>query len=140
VEQEATDELVCIERHHLALVVGAIILPAEADAAILAGEQTAVADCDAMGVAAEIVEDERALGVDDPFDIAERRQIARESRRLAQAGESAEELQLAALERRLQALQEQAPVLPRENADGRAASFRNQRLEDGKFRSLAGWG
>jgi hypothetical protein len=108
VEQEATDELVCIERHHLALVVGAIILPAEA--AILAGEQTAVADCDAMGVAAEIVEDERALGVDDPFDIAERRQIARESRRLAQAGESAEELQLAALERRLQALQEQAPV------------------------------
>jgi hypothetical protein len=114
VEQEATDELVCIERHHLALVVGAIILPAEADAAILAGEQTAVADCDAMGVAAEIVEDERALGVDDPFDIAERRQIARESRRLAQAGEIISEW--------------------------RAASFRNQRLEDGKFRSLAGWG
>ena len=118
-EQEATDELVCIERHHLALVVGAIILPAEADAAILAGEQTAVADCDAMGVAAEIVEDllrpgERALGVDDPFDIAERRQIARESRRLAQAGEIISEW--------------------------RAASFRNQRLEDGKFRSLAGWG
>ena len=34
-----------------------MILPAEADAAILAGEQTAVADCYAMGVAAEIVKD-----------------------------------------------------------------------------------
>ena len=32
------------------------------------------------------------------------------ARRFAQAGESAEELQLAALERRLQALQEQASV------------------------------
>src|SRR5215475_11986522 len=81
VEQEATDEFAGIERHHLALVVGAIIFPAEADAAILAGEQTAVADCDAMGVAAEIVEDllrsgERAFGIDDPFDIAEPRQVA----------------------------------------------------------------
>src|SRR5512139_2410143 len=115
VEQKATDELVGGERHHLAPVVGAIVLPAETDTAILAGEQTAVGDRDAMGVAPQIVEHllrsgERTFGIDDPFEIAQRRQMAGERRRFAQAGESAEELQLAALERRLQALQEQASV------------------------------
>src|SRR5262249_48631802 len=75
-----------------------------------------------MGVAAEIVEDllrsgERAFGIDDPFDIAEPRQVAGESRRFVQAGESAEERELATVECRLQALQEQAPVEARENAD-----------------------
>ena len=74
VEQEATNELVSVERHHLGLVVGAIILPAEADATVLAGEEPAVGDRDAMGVASQIVEHllrpaEGALGIDDPFDI-----------------------------------------------------------------------
>jgi hypothetical protein len=68
-----------------------------------------------MSVAAQIVEDllrsgERTFGIDDPFNVTERRQIAGESCRLAQAGERAEELQPVAVERRLQAFQEQAPV------------------------------
>lgn len=78
VEEEPADKLIGLERHHFTLAVGAIISPVEADAAILAGEQTAVADCDAMGVAAEIIEDslragEGAFGIDHPFDIAELR-------------------------------------------------------------------
>src|SRR4051812_12105459 len=48
VEQEPTDELVSVERHHLGLVVRAIILVTEADAAVLAGEEPAVGDRDAM--------------------------------------------------------------------------------------------
>ena len=57
----------------LDLSSGAIILPAEADA-VVAVEKPAIGDGDAMGVAAEVVEDlcgtaERALGVDDPFDL-----------------------------------------------------------------------
>ena len=91
VEQEATDELVGVERHHLGLVVGAIILPAEADATVLAGEEPAVGDRDAMGVAAEIVEHllrpaEGTLGVDDPFDVAQRLKMAGEGRRLRRGG------------------------------------------------------
>jgi hypothetical protein len=106
VEQEATNELVCIERHYLALIIGAVILPAKADTAILAAEESAVADCDAMGVAAQIVENllrsgEWAFGIDDPFDIAEHRQIVSEGGRLVQAGEIVEEPQLTAVKRRL---------------------------------------
>ena len=93
VEQEATNELVRVERHHLALVVGAIILPAKADTTVLAGEEPAVGDGDAMGVAAEIVEHllrsaEWAFGIDDPFDIAQRRQIVGEGRRLGRRARS----------------------------------------------------
>jgi len=68
VEQEATDELINLERHHLGLVVGAIIFPAEADATVLAGEEPAVGDRDAMGVAPQIFQhllraSEGALGI-----------------------------------------------------------------------------
>ena len=54
-------------------------------------ERVVFADRDAMGVAAEIVEDlpgacELTFGILDPFDIAELRQMAGESRWFAQAG------------------------------------------------------
>ena len=73
VEQEATDELIGVERHHLGLVVGAIILPTEADPTVLAGEKPIVCDRDAMGVAPQILEHllwpgEGTLGIDDPCD------------------------------------------------------------------------
>ena len=76
VKQKAADEFIGFERHHLGLVVVAIVLPTEADMAILAGEQPAVGDRDPMGVAPEIGEillgaGERPLGVDDPFELAQ---------------------------------------------------------------------
>ena len=71
VKQEAADELVGIERHHLALVVVAVVLTQEADASLVQADQATVGDRDAMGIAAEIVQDlfghaEWALGEDHP--------------------------------------------------------------------------
>ena len=57
VREKAAHELVGVQRHRLGLVLGAIILPSKADAAILAIEKTAVGDGDAMRVATEIIED-----------------------------------------------------------------------------------
>ena len=76
VEQKATDELLNLERHHFRFVAGAIILPPEADTAVLTGKEPAVGDRNAMGVTPKIGENllwsaEGTLGVDDPFDLAE---------------------------------------------------------------------
>src|SRR5205807_2192482 len=103
--------------------VGAVVFPAEADAAVLAGEETAVGDGDAVGVAAEIVENllrpaERAFGVNDPFDAAQRLEMLAEGLGLGERRELAEEPQLGCIERLLQVLDEQATVEARENADG----------------------
>ena len=71
--QEATDELVGGERHHLGLAVLTIVLPGEADSAIVEPEQTAVGDGNAVSVAPEIAEyllgsGEWGFGEDDPVD------------------------------------------------------------------------
>src|SRR5271165_2134250 len=57
VHEKAAHELVGVQRQRLGLVLGAIIVPPKADAAILAIEKTAVGDGDAMRVATEIIED-----------------------------------------------------------------------------------
>lgn len=44
VQQEAAYELVSVERHHLGLVVRAIILPTEADTTVLAAEEPTVTE------------------------------------------------------------------------------------------------
>ena len=121
VEQKATDELIGFERHHLGLVVVTIVLPTEADMAILAGEQPAVGDRDPMGVAPEISENllgasERPLGVDDPFDLAQHVEMADERRRRGEVREMTEELELCRVGRRLQVLEEQTAIEPRQNA------------------------
>ena len=53
VDEEAADELVCCERHHL-VAIGAfdpIVLVLEADSIFVERDQSAVGDGDAMGVA-----------------------------------------------------------------------------------------
>ena len=95
-KEKTTDELVGVEHHHLGFVAGAIVLPTETDAAILTREEPAVCDRDAMDVAPQIVEDllwscERAFGVNDPVELAERLQIASEGRGFDEADELAEE-------------------------------------------------
>ena len=74
VQQEAAHELVGTERHRLVarLPRGAVILPAEGDAAFIEREQPLVRDRHPVGVAGQIGEHrsragERALGIDDPF-------------------------------------------------------------------------
>jgi hypothetical protein len=111
VKEKTADELVSIEHDHLGFVAGTIVLPAEADATILAGEEPAVCDCDAMGVAPQIVEDllwpcEWAFGVDDPVELAERLQIASEGGGFDEPGEMAEEAQAAGIERCLKTFKE----------------------------------
>src|SRR5206468_3331762 len=85
VDEEATDELVAGQRHdlHALASLGAVVLPPEDDTVVVAGDEAAVGDGDAMGVAAEIGEHrlrpgEGSLGIDDPLDLAQRRQIGRE--------------------------------------------------------------
>jgi len=122
VEEEAANELVGVERHCLGFVADAVILPAEADAAVLAGEETTIGDGDAMGIAAEIVEHllgsaERAFGVDDPGDAAQGGKVAGEGGRFGECGEIAEEAQPAVRERIEQAFEEKAAVEPREDVD-----------------------
>jgi hypothetical protein len=79
VEEEPADELVGTEGHGLVAVaaVDAVILPAEGDAALVAGDQPAVGDGDAVGIARQIGQygfgaGKGALGIDDPLDAAKR--------------------------------------------------------------------
>ena len=112
VHEKATHELVGVQRHRLGLVLGAIILPAKADAPVLAVEKTAVGDGDTMGVATEIIEDlcgtgERRFGEHDPVDIRAAVRDSLRTRLGQRVGEIAEETQLAGVERRLQTFEEQ---------------------------------
>ena len=77
-DEEAANELMGCQGHDL--VAGAsfisIVLPFEGDAVVIARDQAAVGDGDAVGVAAEIGKHrfgsgERALGVDHPIDVVQ---------------------------------------------------------------------
>ena len=94
VDQEAADELAGGEGHQLApgLALGAVVLPAEGDAALVEGDQAAVGDGDAVGVAGEVGQDrlgagEGALGVDHPLGAAQRGQVSGEGGTVGEAGE-----------------------------------------------------
>jgi hypothetical protein len=53
-QQETPDELGCREAHHLHGVALPIIAPAEVDDTVLQGDETFMADSDAMGIAPEV--------------------------------------------------------------------------------------
>jgi Phage integrase family len=82
VHQEAPDELVRRERHGFpaARTFDAIVLPAERHATVNGGDEPAIGDGDAVGVARQIGQHglrstERMLGIDHPIALAQRRQI-----------------------------------------------------------------
>jgi len=102
VNEEAAGELVGCKRHLLASIAAldAIILPLEGDASLVKGDQAAVGDGDAVGVARQIDQHrlgpaERRLCVDDPLDLAQPREISRKGLRLGEMGVIAEEAQAA---------------------------------------------
>jgi hypothetical protein len=71
VEQEAAKELDGVKGEGFFDTAVAVILPAEADAAVLDFQQAVVGDGDAVGVATEILDDlcraaEGGLGIDNP--------------------------------------------------------------------------
>jgi hypothetical protein len=85
-----TRQLVGRQRHRL--VAGGpldpIVLVFEGDAVLVGGQQPAIGDRDAVGVARQIAQHlpgpgERLLGVDHPIDLAQRRQIGLECSQIA---------------------------------------------------------
>ena len=82
-DQEAAEELLAIEGHRLLAIAITVVLPAEADLAVVHGDQPVVGYGDAVRVAADIVEDlpwsgERPLCVDHPLGFPNRRQVTPE--------------------------------------------------------------
>ena len=71
VQEIAADELLSVERHHLATVAVGVVLVMEAHRLIIEADEAVVGERDAMGVATEILEhllgtSEGAFGVDHP--------------------------------------------------------------------------
>jgi hypothetical protein len=96
VKQKPADELLGVKGHQLGLVVGAIVLPLEADLGILTGEKTAVGDSDAMGIAPQVIENllgpsKGAFGIHNPIDVSDGLEIASKRRRFDEARKVAEE-------------------------------------------------
>ena len=96
VQQEAANELVGVERHRLGFAAGAIIFPSKPHGAIVAIEEPAIGDRDAVRVAAEIVEHllraaEWPFRIDDPFGMAQRGEILGERGRRLEWREVVEE-------------------------------------------------
>src|ERR1035441_10570467 len=76
--QEAADELVGGEGHHLGLVAVPVILPLEGNLVVFESQEAPVGDGHAVGIAAEIRQDmlwstEGGLGVDHPLVVFEGR-------------------------------------------------------------------
>ena len=96
VEQEAADEFVRGERD------GGAVLGGEGDAAFVEAAQALVGDADAVGIAAEVLEDllgaaEGRLAVDDPVLLVQRVLPTGEGDGVGEVGARAVEVELAAL-------------------------------------------
>ena len=122
VQEEAAQELVDGKAHdELPVAVGGVS-PAEADLAVGEGDQPAVGDADAVGVGAEIAQGmfrsaEGSLGVDDPVVTEEDSEPGGEAAWLEERCEVAVELELAFLERGLEASNELAAEDASEHLD-----------------------
>ena len=90
------------------------ILVPEGDAVVVGGDQPAVGDGDAVGIAREISEHrlgstERRLCVEVPLDLAQRRQIRLERSGVIEVGVDAKKLEVADLVGGAELGQEQSP-------------------------------
>ena len=111
-----------IQRHRLLTVAVAVILPAEADLAVVHGKQPVVGDGDTVSVASDIVEDlgwpgKRPLRVDHPLGVPNRRQMPPERGWFMKVAVRGEELQLTGGEGLFQIVQEETSKHPREHCD-----------------------
>lgn len=100
VQQETANELMGVECHQLLPVTVAIILPSERDVIAAHGNEAGVGDGNTVGIAAEIGQHlcracEGRLGIDHPIDTLRLPYGSIECGRIGQAGDVAEELQLA---------------------------------------------
>lgn len=119
-QQEAPNELVCIQGHGFVARFVAVVLPGECDRFIAEPAQAVVGDRHAMGVTAKIFQyllwtTERRLGVDHPLGTRCRCQVFGEGNAIAQRLQGIEELQFAVVEGQLQLSDEQAAKQSGEN-------------------------
>jgi hypothetical protein len=115
--QEAANELVRLERHNFLLVARAIIFPAETHGAVFAADKAAIADRDAVGVPAEIIENlacsaKRRFGIDHPSRLSHRLKISCQGARLSEMSERAGKFQNSIFEGGLKMFQEEAAEKP----------------------------
>ncbi len=102
--------------------LGAVVLPAERDAAFIVGEEPGVGDGDSMRVARQVCEhclgsSEGPLGVDDPLALSQRHEPVGKGLRIGQIDVLAKELQLPAPMQDLQLFEEASPEQAREHSD-----------------------
>ncbi len=121
-DQEAPQELVRRDRHHLLLAGLGVVLPSEGDLIVLEADEAMVGDGDAVGVAGEVVEDvfgstEGRLGVDDPVPGEELPEETSEAFRCGEFLERAVELELVPKQKLLEFGGELAAEDPAENTN-----------------------
>ena len=87
VDEEAADELVAGQHHDFVPLpaLGAVVLPPEGDAGVVAGYEAAVGDGNAVDVTRQVCQHrfmpgEGPLDIEDPLDRAQRCQISAEGR------------------------------------------------------------
>ena len=102
-EQEATQELICVQSHEPLPVAMGGIAPAESDVALCESDQSGVGDGDAMGVGAEIAQHmfrsaEERLGVNDPVVAEQYSQPCAEGVWLGKRQQAAVELEFTSME------------------------------------------
>jgi len=128
VQQEAADELVGGDGHDLPSIVVAIVLPREADLAVLDVAQAVVGNGDAVRIASDVVEDllgpgKGRLGIDDPLGSPQRSQVAPEGARLPQGLQGREEPELPGVEGLVQIFEEKATKETGKHPDGKEKSW-----------------
>ena len=120
--EEATHELTSVQCH--GLLAGAsllpIVLPLESDAVLIEGEQSAVGDCDSVGITGQVRQyrfrsGKGAFGINDPFLFSEGSKPVGKGLGISQVAMMGEEVQLTGLVRLCQRLQEQTPEQPRQH-------------------------
>ena len=128
-EQEAANELLGVQRHHLHAVAVGVVLPAEAHAPVVEAEEPVVGEGHAVGVAAEVLEDllgagEGPLGVHDPVGLPELIEPRREGVGLGEGGGRSGEGERALREGAPEGVEVLAPEDLGEGADGEEKSRR----------------
>src|SRR6266446_10248208 len=122
-KKEAANELAGLEPHDFCRAVLAIVLPAEGDMIVVEGDEPAVGDRNAMGVATEIGQDlcgsaEGPLGVNNPVDALHGFDATSESVEFGKRSKIAEEAQGAGVEGRDQAFEKKPAKEPGQRFDG----------------------
>ncbi len=120
--EEPADELGRGQAHDLHPVpaLDPVVLPPESHGAGIRADEAVVRDRDGVGVSAEIGQDrlraaEWGLGVDDPVDLAQRREMGLEGVGIGHLRQIAEERQLACFVQPDQSFDEQTPIEPRQD-------------------------